>query len=207
MTKRTLVSLLIFAFLLGNIFSYSPVQAGETVESLKKQVKVLQANVKTLQGQIKTLSGKVSTSNKEIAKLKKEKTSLENLNKTLKSELTALGKGDRALLVSILTSKKVYEGTVNGTRESWPYKLKFTHYDPKTGELQGSIEWPTLNSINLVKGKIAGNQIVFSETDYVKKGDSLLDSTYIVAFDKTTNKLTGYWYHVSDHGDIEIVIK
>lgn len=69
MKKSSLIALLIFTFLLGNVFSANPVQAGETVESLKKQVIQLQA-------QVKNLTSKLQSKDREIAKLKKENATL-----------------------------------------------------------------------------------------------------------------------------------
>jgi cell division protein FtsB len=77
--KKSFIALLfVFTLLIGNAFSANSALAGDSVQSLKKQVTQLQV-------QVKALTSKLKAKDQEIAKLKKE-------NATLKTNAATISK-------------------------------------------------------------------------------------------------------------------
>jgi hypothetical protein len=77
----------------------------------------------------------------------------------------------------------LFSGNVRSTKEGvWKANLRFTAYEPASGNLEGELAWPSLNSIHRITGRMIGNQIFFKEVDYIKRGSALLNREYTARY-------------------------
>ena len=85
-----------------------------------------------------------------------------------------------------------FAGDVKSTKgRSWKANLRFTTYDPNTGNLEGEIEWPSLSSIHKIVGTMNGNRISFKEVSYIKRGSAHLNCSYDARYDR--DRISGQW--------------
>ncbi|MGQ0698793.1 MAG: hypothetical protein ACT4PZ_11195, partial [Panacagrimonas sp.] len=71
-----------------------------------------------------------------------------------------------------------WTGESEGRSESWPMRVRLVSFDRSTGKLSGEVEWPTLDSINKIQGELVGNELIFKETEFIKKGKTILGCVY-----------------------------
>lgn len=104
--------------------------------------------------------------------------------------------------------EKPYYGEANSASRGtiWPFKLIINQVNANTGDLEGSIEWLTLDAIHKVEGTIFNNRIVFKETEYIKQGNAVLSSVYSLQFDDENKQYTGTWSGTSDNGPVFLEI-
>ncbi|MDQ5985085.1 MAG: hypothetical protein CSYNP_00789 [Syntrophus sp. SKADARSKE-3] len=104
---------------------------------------------------------------------------------------------DSDLLINFFT------GEVRSTRGGvWKANLRFTVYDPASGNLEGELEWPSLNSIHKISGRMMGNRISFKEVDYIKRGSAHLNCEYTARYERGV--MTGKWVEPgADQGDFQ----
>ena len=89
--------------------------------------------------------------------------------------------------------------------KSWAVTLKIV-YNQSSGRVEGEIEWPSLNSVHKIAGKLTGSQFTFKEVEYIKKGSANLNCQYTTTISK--NKISGSWTDPSsDYGTIELIKK
>lgn len=92
MKKGSIAILLIFSFLIGSLFPTSVAQAGETITSLKKQIKSLQATINSQKQKLDSKDKEISNLKKQIAAKDKEITNLKtNIANPLKTKLAYEG--------------------------------------------------------------------------------------------------------------------
>jgi len=76
----------------------------------------------------------------------------------------------------------LFYGEVRTKGGVWKANLRFTAYDPASGNLEGELAWPSLNSIHRIAGRMMGNQIFFKEVDYIKRGSAHLNCEYTARY-------------------------
>ncbi|MGD1101511.1 MAG: hypothetical protein ABSA59_05535 [Terriglobia bacterium] len=83
---------------------------------------------------------------------------------------------------------------------NWKFQLRITSYHPSTGAIVGEITWPSLNSINRIRGNLAGSSLTFTETEAIQPGGAHLNVSY--TFNLSQNSATGTWVEQGnrDHG-------
>ncbi|MBK6589568.1 MAG: tetratricopeptide repeat protein [Acidobacteria bacterium] len=79
---------------------------------------------------------------------------------------------------------------------TWPFTLRITSYDPATGLVVGEITWPSLQSVNRVRGNFSGNTLALTETEAIKAGSAHLNVGYTIVISESG--ATGKY---SDHAD------
>ena len=65
-----------------------------------------------------------------------------------------------------------------GQSKEWPFVLQLTEFCPVTYWFKGRLSWPTLKATHLVEGVWNPNSLVFRETDFLEKGDAVIDTKY-----------------------------
>jgi len=96
-------------------------------------------------------------------------------------------------LVNIFKAIPVLTGDASQRQTVWPFQLTITHFDKTTGEWSGQIEWETLNAVHHVKGSLSGNQVVFYESEVIKKGNAGLGCIYTLFLDDAGTQFAGKW--------------
>ena len=102
----------------------------------------------------------------------------------------------------------VFTGKAQSSKSgrSWDVTLKIVSYNQSSGRVEGEIEWPSLNSVHKIAGKLTGSQFTFKEVEYIKKGSANLNCQYTTTISK--NKISGSWTDPSsDYGTIELIKK
>lgn len=79
---------------------------------------------------------------------------------------------------------------------TWPFTLRITSYDPATGTVIGEITWPSLQSVNRVRGSFSGNTLVLTEAEAIRAGSAHLNVDYTIVISE--NGANGKY---SDHAD------
>lgn len=78
---------------------------------------------------------------------------------------------------------------------SWQAILRITTHDPGSGAIVGQLEWPSLNSIHRIEGKLKDGRLTFRETAYIRKGSAHLNVDYDATL--KDNVITGVWNEVA----------
>ncbi len=102
----------------------------------------------------------------------------------------------------ILTTNQVYSGEANSQKSGnkWQFNLVFKVLDKTNNLITGEIEWPSLNSVNLIKGNVEGKILNFSETEFIKKGGAVINTNYSLI--ENGDFMTGSWnYYNKDNGE------
>ena len=106
-----------------------------------------------------------------------------------KSGLDAKAMND--LLIALFSGE--VRSTKGGVRKA---NLRFTAYDPASGNLEGELAWPSLNSIHRIAGSMTGNRIYFKEVDYIKRGSAHLNCEYTARYKHGV--IIGQWVEPGD---------
>ena len=77
------------------------------------------------------------------------------------------------------------------TKKKYTATIEVEKLNAKDGTFVGRLNWPNLGSIHRIEGKIAGGQLTFKETAYIKKGGAHLNCAY--ALKRKGDTLTGSW--------------
>jgi len=87
-------------------------------------------------------------------------------------------------------------------RQAWPFKLTLIGPDID-GSINGQIEWTNLNSISKIEGSKTTTGVTFTEVNYIKKGNAILDCRYDLT--PNGNSFTGTWSCLDgQQGDITV---
>ena len=107
-------------------------------------------------------------------------------------ELTARGQVRPTEPLALFVVKMKFTGKVTSARSAdFPATIEIVEIDTATGNFNGTITWPTLNSVNRIDGKIDGRNITFKETQYIQRGGAHLNCEYQLVLQGTS--LTGPW--------------
>lgn len=82
----------------------------------------------------------------------------------------------RALLTSSLS--RFLSGDSRSGNEVWPMRLRLGSFDKSTGHVVGQVDWPSLNASHKIVGDVVGNTFVFKETEFIKRGNAILNCVY-----------------------------
>lgn len=74
-----------------------------------------------------------------------------------------------------------------------PFKLTIKSYDSNSGKWTGEMEWPTMDSLHRVEGKINGANVSFTETERIRKGKAMINVKYQMQLDNAEKKINGTW--------------
>ncbi|KAF5063970.1 hypothetical protein DSECCO2_288980 [anaerobic digester metagenome] len=102
----------------------------------------------------------------------------------------------------------VFTGKVKSLKsgKSWTANLKIVSYNQSSGRVEGEIEWPSLNSVHKITGKLTDSHFTFKEVEYIRKGSANLNCQYTTTI--SGNKISGTWSDPgSDNGTIELIKK
>lgn len=103
-------------------------------------------------------------------------------------------------------SGSVFSGVAKSSNSgrTWKSVLRITSQNLSSGRLEGEIEWPGLNSINKIVGKLNGSNLSFKETEYIKKGGAVLGGEYTATLNNGI--ITGTWTdQKTDQGTFELI--
>jgi hypothetical protein len=64
------------------------------------------------------------------------------------------------------------------TTKKWPFDIAIYQLDEKSQNFEGTITWPTLNSVHAIKGSFVNGTLQFKETEHVIKGGAHLFVSY-----------------------------
>ncbi len=111
--------------------------------------------------------------------------------------LTNSREGKRSVLKAL--KRKKHSRSMPGECTSdngymWPIIVEFTSFNKDRNTIKGTLTWPTLNSINKIEGYISDGTLYFEETEYVKRGDAILNCVYTVTYNKSKGIFKGTWY-------------
>jgi hypothetical protein len=88
-----------------------------------------------------------------------------------------------------------FEGEVVREKQAnVPFTITYTIVDPATGELEGTVEWPTLGTVTRIEGRSVNNVVTFREVGYVQRGRAPLGRSYRVTYSPTTGRYEGIWF-------------
>jgi hypothetical protein len=96
-------------------------------------------------------------------------------------------------MAGILLSKgAVFQGeTVDNKGTRFPATIRITRIKESKGDLTGELSWLSLDAVHKIEGRIEGRTVVFKETEFIKKGKTILNCEYALIFDGQT--LQGRW--------------
>jgi len=60
----------------------------------------------------------------------------------------------------------------------WPMRVRISSYDPASRVVSGQVEWPTLQAIHRIEGRVSGNELIFEEVEYIDRGSAILGCVY-----------------------------
>lgn len=83
----------------------------------------------------------------------------------------------KAIITAIKSQKELSGKRLETEGKGHNFKLKFTSFDEKTGNLTGIMRYPDAETIIEIEGKLQGNKIEFKGTQ-VLEGNITLNSTY-----------------------------
>ncbi len=101
----------------------------------------------------------------------------------------------------------VYSGNAvsKNSGKKWQVNLKITYYNESSGFVEGEMEWPSLNSVHKIEGKLTDSKFTFKEVAYIKKGKANLNCQYISTL--KDDKISGTWTDPnSDTGTIILTL-
>jgi hypothetical protein len=75
-----------------------------------------------------------------------------------------------------------------------PFTVTYAVVDETTGELEGTMEWPTLGTVTRIEGRRVNNVITFTEVGYVQRGAAPIGRTYRVTYSPTMGRYEGIWH-------------
>jgi len=113
----------------------------------------------------------------------------------------------KALADSVIPDGAVFKGeSVDKKGVKFPSTIRIISIDNSSGDFIGEIAWTSVNSVHKIVGRIAGNTVVFKETEYIKKGRAVLNCEYAFVYDGKT--LQGRWVlPYSDYGTSQYTIQ
>jgi hypothetical protein len=86
-----------------------------------------------------------------------------------------------------------YRGEAKHGEDIWEFKIKFSPVDRDTGEFEGAIEWPLLESTHKIEGKREGSKITFREVEHIVKGHAPLNRVYNLVLSPDNREYVGTW--------------
>ena len=89
----------------------------------------------------------------------------------------------------------------------WPMQVRILSADRATKKISGEVEWPTLHSVNKVTGAIVGSTLVFTEVDYIRKGQAILGCTYTLEAGSEESLSGRYECGTGESGSTNLVLK
>jgi hypothetical protein len=97
-------------------------------------------------------------------------------------------------IVSFLKELKTCAGEAREGDTVWPCVFTVKSYNPETGEFTGTLEWTSLNALHAIEGTFKDNILTFTETEFITKGNAVLDVSYTFKLtDSKNGTLFGEW--------------
>ena len=95
-----------------------------------------------------------------------------------------------------------------GQGKVWPFVLQLTEFCPVTYWFKGRLKWTTLKATHVVEGVWNQNSLVFRETDFLEKGEAVIDTKYRfdlrAEINPAQHKVEGLWSLKGQKGKVVI---
>jgi hypothetical protein len=99
--------------------------------------------------------------------------------------------------VSRLTSGQVLDCSAKDGAKLYPCKVRISSYNSASGAIVGELTWTTLSSVHRIRGKLAANQLTFTEVEAIRAGAAHLNVEYSLAI--RAGAASGSWIDHSDN--------
>jgi hypothetical protein len=108
-----------------------------------------------------------------------------------------LGLAGSGRLKRMFAAKQKFSGFAAAPSRHWPCIVKVKQYDAKTGRFEAQLEWKTLGSLVVIEGTLTDQRLVFTETRFIRNGNSMLNCVYTFnlkdADNQSATKIHGTW--------------
>jgi hypothetical protein len=108
-----------------------------------------------------------------------------------------LGLAGSGRLKRMFAARQKFTGFAADPSRHWPCLVEIKQYDAKTGRFEAQLEWQTLGSLVVIVGTLTDQQLVFTETRFIRNGNSMLNCVYTFnlkdANNQSATKIHGTW--------------
>ena len=125
------------------------------------------------------------------------KTHKDSRDPEIQMRISRLLQGIIPSLRQFLEQKGKCNGFADEGASHWPCVMEVKTFDATTGAFTGTIEWTSLSAQHVIEGKLEADQLVFTETRIIRRGNAILNSVYTLGSKPGTSdqpdRLAGRW--------------